>query len=256
MEEQNLMQTFAGLKPIFPEDLPIITFYNDAERELIAAGKKIATLQCNPRIQPDKSDGITHMTPVTLILFNELFHFLVSCGSDSTIIVWDLWRGRKVNWIFRAHTILKHGEIIPIEISTGCFDTKHQYLLTAGTDGSMKIWNINGGVCVRTLHVDSLVKNVFWTNDRIFAISNVVTEFNDCNDYKQQINIGKIWLDCHEGELMCASIRSPDALVTACSHGELIFWRYETGQPYMKFNMNMPTQRLQIVYQKNNNMKT
>jgi len=223
---------------------------------LIAAGKKIAILKCNPRIRPDISDGITHTTPVTLILFNELFQFLASCGSDSTIIVWDLWRGRKVNWIFRAHTTLKHGEVVPIKISAGCFDTKHQYLVTGAVDGSIKIWNMNEGLCVRTLNVDSFIRNLFWTNDRIFAVSNVVTEFNDNNDYKQQINIGRIWFDCHGGKITCASIRFPDALVTACSHGDLIFWNYQTGQPYMRFNMNKPTQRLQIVYQKNNNMKT
>ncbi|XP_070491037.1 WD repeat-containing protein on Y chromosome [Chironomus tepperi] len=256
VELQSLQQTFAGLKPIFPKDLPIITFYNDAKRELIAAGKKIATLKCNPRINPDTSDGITHTTPVTLILFNELYQFLASCGTDSTIIVWDLWRGRKVNWIFRAHTVLKHGEVIPIKISAGCFDTKHQYLVTGGEDGSIKIWNMNEGLCVRSLHVNSFVRNIFWTNDRIFAISDVVTEFNDNNDYKQQINIGKTWLGFHAGDITCASLHYPDALVTACSHGDLIFWNYENGQPYMRFNMGMPTQRLQIVYQKNKNMKT
>lgn len=254
MEEQNLKQTFAGLRPIFPDDLPIITFYNDSKRELIAAVKKITITKCNPRICPDKSDGNTHMTPVTLILFNELFHFLVSCGSDSTIIVWDLWYGRKVNWILRAHTILKHGEVVAIEITTGCFDTKHQYLLTGGADGSLKIWNFNEGFCVRTLHVDDgcRIKNVFWTDNRIFAVSDVVTEFIDCNDYKQQINIGKVWMDVHDGEIMCASLKYPDAFVTGCSHGDLIFWRYETGHPYMRFNVNHPTRRMQIVYHKNN----
>ncbi|KAL7016839.1 hypothetical protein ACKWTF_010156 [Chironomus riparius] len=256
VELESLQQTFAGLKPIFPKDLPIITFYNDAKRELIASGKRIATLKCNPRINPDTSDGITHTTPVTLILFNELYQFLASCGSDSTIIVWDLWRGRKVNWIFRAHTKLEHGEVVTIKISAGCFDTKHQYLLTGGEDGSMKIWNMNEGLCVRTLRVDSFVRNVFWTNNRIFAISDIVTEFIDNNDYKQQINIGKIWTSYHAGKITYASLRYPDALVTACCHGDLIFWNYENGQPYMRFNMNMPTQRLQIVYQKNNNIKT
>lgn len=161
-----------------------------------------------------------------------------------------------MNWIFKAHTILQHGEVIPIKISAGCFDTKHQYLLTGGEDGSMKIWNMNEGICVRTLHVNSFVRNVFWTYNRIFSISDVVTEFNDNNDYKQQINIGNIWSSYHSGELTSASLRHPDALVTACTHGDLIFWNYENGQPYMRFNIKMPTQRLQIVYQKNKNMKT
>lgn len=207
--------------------------------------------KCDPKVEPKKTDGKTHFYPVTLILFNELFQFLVSCSTDSTIIVWDLWRGRKVNWIIRAHTVTRHGEITTIEITAGCFDTKHQYLLTGGADGSLKIWKFNEGLCVRTLNINGRVQEVCWTNDRIFACSNVVTEFHDCNDYKEQINIGKVWLDCHSGDIVCAALRFPEALVTACSHGDLVFWRYETGHPYMRFNVNKPTQRMQIIYNKN-----
>lgn len=253
IEEQSLQQTFSGLKPIFPQDTEIITFYNDAKRELIAAAMNIAIIKCNPRIQPDKSDGITHMTPVTLILLNELFHFLVSCGSDSTIIVWDIWNGRKVNWILRAHTAVRLGRRDVVEICAGCFDTRHQFLLTGGVDGSIKIWNLNDVVCVRTLKVSSSIIDVFWGNQRILVVDeSCITEFTDNNDYKQQINVGKIWQKIHCGKICSASYSLQHcAIVTSCTHGDLIFWNQETGNPCMLFNLMLPQRRMQIVYRKN-----
>lgn len=102
---------------------------------------------------------------------------------------------------------------------------------------------------MRNLQIESSIVELFWTDRRIFAIgSKGATEFNDNNDYKEQINIGKIWLNCHQGDILCASLRLPDSIVTCCSHGDLIFWRYETGHPYMRFNLNNPTHRMQIVY--------
>lgn len=105
---------------------------------------------------------------------------------------------------------------------------------------------------MRTLRINTPISAVFWTFQRIFAIgTDDVTEFHDSNDYKEQINQGKIWLQCHEGDILCASIRAPDAIVTTCSCGDLIFWRYETGHPYLRFNLKNPTCRLQIVYHQN-----
>lgn len=102
---------------------------------------------------------------------------------------------------------------------------------------------------MRNLQIETPVTAVFWTHQKIFAIgTDDVIEFHDSNDYKEQINIGKIWQQCHEGDILCVSIRPLDAIVTACSHGDLIFWRYETGHPYMRFNLKNPSSRLQIVY--------
>lgn len=107
---------------------------------------------------------------------------------------------------------------------------------------------------MRNLQINTPITAVFWTFRRIFAIgTGDVTEFYDSNDYKEQINQGKTWRQCHEGDILCASIRAPDAIVTTCSHGNLIFWRYETGHPYLRFNLSDPTCRLQIVYHQNIN---
>ncbi|KAG5673016.1 hypothetical protein PVAND_003094 [Polypedilum vanderplanki] len=252
MEDNTLLQTYSELQTIFPKDIEMITFYDDRKQQLIAAAMDIAIIKCNTRTQADQSDGITHTTPVTLILLNELFHFLVSCGSDSTIIVWDIWKGRKVNWILEAHTAIKLGKRYPIEVCAGCFDTKQQYLLTGGVDGSIKIWNLNDVICVRSLNVSTSIIDVFWCNKRILVVDKyAINEFIDNNDYKQQINQGDVWQRYHSGEIVCVSMKAETAIVTACSHGDFIFWQYYTGNPYMRFNIKNPQQRMQIVYHRN-----
>lgn len=245
-----MLQTFTGFKTIFIEDIPLAAFYNDLLRQLVVGTKKIAIVKCHPKINLDETDGFTDISSITVILLNKLFSFLITCSVASTIIIWDIWKGRKVNFISRAHTRVRHGEIQLLGISAGCFDPRHQFLLTVGGE-TLKVWNFNEGICLRTIDLGRCgVSEVFWTHQRIFSISKSVVEFNDNNDYKEQINRGKTWRECHQANIVCASIRDPDAVVTCCSAGDLIFWRFETGQPYLRFNLEYPTHRLQVVYNK------
>lgn len=246
-----MLQTFAGLTSIFVGDIPITMVYNDNLRELVVASKRIASVECQPKINLDKNDGYTHTAPVTVILLNELFNFLVTCSASSTIAVWDVWRGRIVNLITRAHTRVLHGEVQVVSITAGCFDPKHQFLLTAGDDGTLKVWNFNEGICLRSIVVECgcRVSAVFWTSQRVIAMGDnkTVVEFIDSLDSRYQSNRGKTWSRCHRGKILCASSRDPHVIVTSCSAGDLIFWRFQTGQAYMRFNVDDPTQRLQVV---------
>jgi hypothetical protein len=250
LNEESLLQTYSALKTVFPLEINVTIDYLPNRRELIVATKKCAVLKCNSRVRADKSDGITHTFPITVALMNELYHFLITCATDSTIIVWDIWNGRKVNWIIRAHTALRHGERLPIEITAGCFDTRNQFLLTGASDGTLKVWNFNEGICLRNLCTGSPIVNVFWLQKRIFAMGLTITEFYDSLSYREDDDNQKAWTNYHTGSIVCASVRYPDAIVTSCTHGDMIFWRYETGHPYMKFNIKDPQKRLHIVYKR------
>lgn len=234
---------------MFPSEAPLTAIYNDASRELIVASKKLASVKCNPKINLDETDGYSDISSILVILLNKLFNFLVTCSESSTIMVWDVWNGRKVNIITKAHTRIKHGEVQLVPIASGCFDPKHQFLLTAAED-TLKVWNFNEGFCLRTIRIDgaSGVNQVCWATQRIFAFCHSVVEFTDENNCKQQINMGKTWRECHDGDIICASVLEPYAVVTSCTAGELIFWRFETGAPYLRFNVNKPSHKLPVVY--------
>jgi WD40 repeat protein len=210
------------------------------------------------------TDGDTHSGPVSVILYNELFQLIVTCGLDSFIISWDPWNGNRKNLIKNAHTNMVHGEKINIQITAGCFDPKYQLLLTGARDGTLKvmidlvlwqkikskthltfskIWNFNDGFCVRNLMIEYMceVTAVFWVPDRIFAVgwNRHVTEFADRVD-ETDFGIGKSWDTCHTDEILCAATRLPQILATGSRNGELILWNFETGQPYRKYHVADP----------------
>lgn len=246
-----MLQTFTGLKATFPEDALIKALYNDVHRELVVASKKISTVKCEPKVNLDVTDGYTHTSTVSVILFNKLFNFLVTCSVSSTIIIWNVWKGQKVNLITRAHTQVLHGEVQLLGITAGCFDPKHQFLLTASDDGTIKVWNFNEGICLRTVKIEGerRVSMVFWETQRIFAMgAKAISKFHDSKDSKMQITFGSTWDKCHRGEIICAAVRDLDAIVTSCTEGDLIFWNFITGRPYLRFNVANPTQRLPVVY--------
>lgn len=243
------MQTFLGFKVVFTDDVQLAAFYHDASREFAVASTKIAVIKCMKKINLDLTDGSTDVASISVILLNELFHLIVTCSLSSSIIIWNVWEGRIVNLITQAHT---RGNDELVAISAGCFDPKKQVLLTAGVDGSLKIWNFTEGVCLRSIknEVKCRVTSVFWSHQRIFAVGSnrKIVEFQESVNHKNIVDHGKLWPECHSGDIVCAAMRLSDLLVTSCTDGDLIFWRFETGQPYLRFNVEHPLKSLSITY--------
>ncbi|CRK88604.1 CLUMA_CG002477, isoform A [Clunio marinus] len=137
VKQARLLQTFQELTKTFTETFSVSAFYDEDLREFIIASRRIAYFKCQPKIDLNKTDGFTDTSQIPLILFNKLFGFLVTCSKLSTIIIWDVWRGRKVNFILGAHTQLKHNEVQLVDIMAGCSDPIQLFLLTAGIDGTL-----------------------------------------------------------------------------------------------------------------------
>ncbi|CRK91080.1 CLUMA_CG004768, isoform A [Clunio marinus] len=248
VKQARLLQTFQDLTKTFTKNVSVSAFYNEDFREFIVASRRIAYFKCQPKIDLNKTDGFTDMSPISLILFNKLFGFLVTCSKSSSIIIWDVWRGRKVNLILEAHTRLKHNEV---DITAGCFDPTQLFLLTAGSDGTLKVWDMKSSELLRCLTVDERVVSVFWLEERIIVVSlKDITELIDLSSMKEKISFGKCWRKCHHGEIKCATVHDLKILVTSCTSGDIIFWNSEMGQPYMRFNVKDPTQQLPAVYKK------
>ena len=138
--EQSLIQTFTGLKSVMTEKIPIHAFYNDLARTLVVAAKKIVHIKCCPLLRLDLTDGYTHTKPISVVLYNDLFKTIVTCGFDSFIIVWNPWTGKRQTLIEMAHSRVSLGETIRVEITAACFDVKGQLLLTGAQDGTLKVF--------------------------------------------------------------------------------------------------------------------
>lgn len=72
-----------------------------------------------------------------------------------------------------------------------------------------------------------------------------VTEFVDTEE-ETDYSGGKKWDVCHAEDILCSASRAPQTLVTTSYSGEIVLWKFETGQPYGRYKTNAPTERLKV----------
>ncbi|XP_053673732.1 WD repeat-containing protein on Y chromosome [Anopheles nili] len=256
VRNRTLLQTFSQFSTVLGKGVPACAFYNARERELTVAGNKLFVTSCCPEIALDRTDGESHTKPVSVLLYNALYRLVISCGFDSFIIVWDHRMNRKMSIITKAHTQTRNRELDAVEITAGCFDEKQQLLLTGARDGSMKIWNISGRFCMRTIQMaeDCEVTAVFWQANRIIAMgwNHRVVEFAAFSEHDEYPR-GLQWRKLHSDDILCASVTmtSPAALATCSYAGELVFWKLETGQPYRRYDATSPLSHIPVLFHGN-----
>lgn len=246
--EHKILQTYILLASVLQDRCPVSYYYNNNTRELISGGMKIALNKCCPLLNLNITDGDTHTRPVSVVLYNKLFKCVVTCGTDSFIIVWDIFTGFRLNLIKMAHTRTLNGEILRVEITAACFDPKYQLLLTGARDGTIKMWNFMTGLCKRNLSLEYMceVTGLFWVPNRILAVgwNRHVIEFADSGE--SEYGKGKNWDICHVDDVLAGAVKIPETLVTTSYSGELILWKLETGQPYRRYDVGNPTNRIKV----------
>lgn len=245
----TILQTYNMIAASITDRCFLTAIYNDATRELIIGGMHINTVRCCPILDLNISDGSTHQHTVSVILYNHLFDTIVTCGFDSSIISWNLGTGgNRLAYVKSAHTMIIYGETVPVEITAACFNPNWHFLLTGASDGTMKVWNFNSGVCVRNLSLDSQleVTALHWLPTKILAVGwhKCITEFSVSPEQCE----GHEWLKCHNEDILsCAINEQTNTIATGSHSGELILWTLETGQPYRKCYADNPSQYVRTV---------
>lgn len=255
---QTCLQSYLGLPSELGERNDLTYLYNPESRQIIIGNMLLAAIYLCPLQSGEHTDGNTHSSAVSCLLYNPLFNVLVTCGLDNYIIVWDPWRGRRISVVKECHTKMLHGEKIPVEITAATFNPTFHFLLTGAHDGSLKVWDFNTGTCLRNMRIEtgSEVTSVIWIPGRILAMgwNQRVVEFADSGGAAGPGGaFSKPWQLCHYDDILCAAARIPQTLVTASYSGELVMWRLETGQPYKKHDVYNPTERIKIKYQTDSN---
>ncbi|XP_073949102.1 LOW QUALITY PROTEIN: WD repeat-containing protein WDY, partial [Choristoneura fumiferana] len=250
VQGQICVQTYIDIPAVVGERTPISAVYNPATRELILAAMMVAVLVLDEQLNANHTDGFTHSRAVAKVLYNPLFKVVITCGMDSIIINWDPLTGKRNAMVRDAHTRLVHGELIPVEITSACFDPGFQLLLTGARNGTLKVWNFNTGLCLRNLSIEHMceVTNCFWVEGRILAVgwNKHVTEFEDTGT----ATTGKAWETRHSDDVLAAAARMPLSLATSSYNSELLLWKLETGQPYRRFSCTEPMLRIKMHYNK------
>lgn len=90
VSSQTCVQSYSNIPPHSSGDQVLYsTYYNPASRQLFIAGVHIISFQIYPSLHEDFTDGFTHTSEVSVVLYNSLFKILVTCGYDSIIILWN-----------------------------------------------------------------------------------------------------------------------------------------------------------------------
>ena len=176
----------------------------------------------------------SHSACVTDLVYNEKLGQIISVCEGSCISIWYFSTGQKVKTIMNAHDFS--------EITTVTLNYAQTRIITAGTDGLIKIWDSNG-TCYHVLVVDDNkpceITKVLILKRLIIAIgwSKVLCCFNvnEMNSYYVNPMPGE-WKGKHKhyDDILAASFIEPRTLVTASFDGDIILWNTNTQNAMRK----------------------
>ncbi|XP_072826852.1 cilia- and flagella-associated protein 337 [Vicugna pacos] len=168
----------------------------------------------------------SHKKAVTGVLYNSVLKQVISSDVGSTVSFWMIDTGQKIKQFTGCHG--------NAEISTMALDANETRLLTGSTDGTIKVWDLNG-YCHHTLnvgqegavnisHILVLKKAILVTGwDRavtVFRPQNFNQFFVQPEEWKGGIQ--------HRDDILCAAFLPPQTLVTGSYDGEIVLWNSRT----------------------------
>ncbi|XP_070685843.1 cilia- and flagella-associated protein 337-like [Pempheris klunzingeri] len=229
VSSQLRVHRLAGVFPKAREDTHTLLFlHEDRQLLLLSFNSLLLLLEC---MREEKRTS-SHDHPVTCVLYNSLFRQVVSSDSASSVICWLADTGQKVKQFHRCHG--------NAEISTMAMDGTQTRLFTAGTDGEVKVWDFNGhclhrmnaglGRAVEISQVLLLKRSIL-----VMGWERMLTVFR-LHSFSQSLVEPSEWKGGtqHRSDVLCATIRPPQTLVTGSYDGEIIVWNNSTEKALRK----------------------
>lgn len=162
-----------------------------------------------------------HKDEVNAVKWDPSGSLLASCSDDCTAKIWDFSSGRKEP----LHDFKSHQqEIYTVKWSpTGQGSrnpTKRLLLATASFDGSVRLWNVQNGTCIRVLsrHKDSVYSVSFSPSGEYLASGSLAG----------QLYIWKVWEGKHiksfkgKGDIFEVAWNSEESRVAACFSSNVV----------------------------------
>lgn len=228
---QLCLQRLTGVFPKGP-DVNIFMFFDHERLNLLTSFNHTLVLL---KMKTGVRDRIvSHEAAVTDVVYNSKFDQVVSVCERSSINVWILNTGQKIKHFSSAHD--------DAEITAVAVDHSQTRILTAGTDGIIKIWDINGNC-----HHDLIVENgtpceigeILCLNRMVLAFgwSKEICCFptSEMKSYElYPINWkGK---NQHCDDILVADFQEPRHLVTGSYDGDIVFWNTNTQNSTKKIS--------------------
>ncbi|XP_029964567.1 WD repeat-containing protein 49 [Salarias fasciatus] len=226
--------------------------YSAAVKSLYVSADDMAVLalKLSPRLHSRLT--VSHNEAVTCCGFSQEFRQVVSCTEGSVVKVWDFDSGRQV-FEFGGSK-----DLAPITCVT--FDPKGRRLITGGTDGCLKIWNSNNGLCLKTLKRDGESHEVcdcaFLKVQRKCFVMSVgrsrrIDIYSDVPEDLHHVQRPlPSWQDDvrngHREDVLCVAQCPPSLLATGAYDGEIIVWNVVSGRVQCRFGSRHSSQRRDV----------
>lgn len=183
-------------------------------------------------IKPEITDRVmSHSNSVVCAKYNKNMNQVVSVSQDGTMYMWLLETGQRVKTFTELHD--------NYEVITMDFDETKTRILTAASDGLIKIWDLNGN-CYHKLEANNgqncEVGQILSLKRRIVAVGwkKVITIFRD-NMMNNVLVKPDEWKakEEHEEDILCADIMlsPPLFLATGGFDGDIVIWNSVTEHP-------------------------
>ena len=128
------MQSIENSEAIKDENIACV-LYDPEAAQLVLGSRQLTRWP----LYTKKESTYTHRAAITACKYNDVFHSVVSADSSGTVCVWNVLNGLLSNEFHNTHGDYK------ITCVSFCIASGRRRLLTASTDGTVKLWNFSSG---------------------------------------------------------------------------------------------------------------
>ncbi|XP_060548356.1 WD repeat-containing protein 64 isoform X2 [Pantherophis guttatus] len=158
----SLMQVFHDSQGALRESQIFAMVFDNIHGTLIAGSAVIDIYPLTRMIQDTKQVPQTHERSINVLVYNKVFHQVLSICSESIVKVWELETGQLIYQIEDAHGP-------GVELTCAAVDKNGFHLATGACDGTVKLWDFGSGQILKVLPLGKeITVNEHWLMQMVY----------------------------------------------------------------------------------------
>ncbi|XP_032071930.1 WD repeat-containing protein 64 [Thamnophis elegans] len=158
----SLMQVFHDVQGARRESQIFAMVFDNTHGTLIAGSTVIDIYPLTRMIQDTKQVPQSHERSISVLVYNKVFHQVLSICSESIVKVWELETGQLIYQIEDAHGP-------GVELTCAAVDKNGFHLATGACDGTVKLWDFGSGQILKMLPLGrEITVNEHWLMQMVY----------------------------------------------------------------------------------------